>query len=305
MTNFRVKKVCSKCKELRDVSDFGKSSNTKDGLRYDCKACRRKYSEEHRDEISRKGKLRRQNNRDLITSRRKEYYRLNKELVLDRCKDYYLKNKDMVNKRNNAYYEINKEHISMVVKKYALENNEKIIAGSKRKRCSPAKYDLHYDKLTVDESAILSSDGISLEARCRYCGKYFIPTNQQVKHREEALLGTTRGDNFLYCSNGCKKSCPTYRQVKYPKGFKKASPREVDSVLRKMCFERDNWECQICGKSLEEVALHCHHIEGYTQNPLLGNDLDNVITLCKEHHKEIHKLPGCRYSELKCTKEFV
>jgi predicted restriction endonuclease len=72
-----------------------------------------------------------------------------------------------------------------------------------------------------------------------------------------------------------------------------------------MCFARDNWQCQICGKEVEEVTLHCHHIEGYTQNPLLGNDIDNVITLCKEHHKEIHKLPGCEYYELRCIKESI
>ncbi len=68
-------------------------------------------------------------------------------------------------------------------------------------------------------------------------------------------------------------------------------------------YYRDNWECQICGKTINEVQLHCHHIEGYTQNPILGNDIDNVVTLCKKCHKKVHKLPGCNYYDLRCKSE--
>ncbi len=74
----------------------------------------------------------------------------------------------------------------------------------------------------------------------------------------------------------------------------------------------ENKKCIKCGEvkdisgfhkdkdTIDEVQLHCHHIEGYTQNPLLGNDIDNVITLCKACHKEVHKLPGCNYQDLRC-----
>jgi len=68
-----------------------------------------------------------------------------------------------------------------------------------------------------------------------------------------------------------------------------------------MCFERDNWECQSCGATQSEAQLHCHHIEGYAQNPRLGNDVTNTVTLCKTCHKEVHKLPGCNYNDLKCS----
>lgn len=36
-------KVCSKCKELKPVTEFNKAKRYKDGLRYDCKVCQKEY----------------------------------------------------------------------------------------------------------------------------------------------------------------------------------------------------------------------------------------------------------------------
>lgn len=270
-----MEKICCICKKLKDVSKFGKLSAAKDGLRYQCKSCRRNLY---------------LSNKDDICIKRKKFYRYNKDSKLKVMKCYYQSNRDKICVNKKDYY---------------LKNKNKINIYKKHYRYSLSIYSSYFDKLTIDESPILSSDDISLEVKCKYCGKYFIPNNSDVQGRISALNGNATGDHFLYCSKGCKDSCPIYRQRKYPRGFKKATAREVDPILRQMCFERDNWECQICGKSVEEVILHCHHIEGYTQNPLLGNDIDNVITLCKGHHKEIHKLPGCGYYELKCVEESV
>ena len=268
-----MEKTCSKCKETKDTSEFGKSSRAKDELRYKCKLCSKQY---HLD---------------------------NKEKINNRSKQYHLDNKEKINNRSKQYYSYNKEKILIKKKQYYINNREKLSAHKKDYENYPALYNLYFDRLTIDELPRLNDDGINLDVKCKYCGKYFIPTNWSVRDRIKALSVYNRGDGYLYCSKGCKDSCPIFGQHKYPKGFKKVTAREVDPILRQMCFERDNWECQICGLSTEEVTLHCHHIEGYTQNPLLGNDIDNVITLCKPHHKEIHKLPGCNYHELKCNRE--
>lgn len=217
-----------------------------------------------------------------------EYHRENREAILERKKKYYRENKEMLLEKNN---------------KYRRENREAVLEGKKKYEVSNAKYELHYRGLTIDESPRLSCDGISLEVKCKYCDKYFIPTDGEVRYRLSALNGTKKGTLSMYCSSNCKNSCPIFGKRKFPEGFKKASSREVNSIVRKMCFERDDWKCQVCGRSSEEVQLHCHHIEGYTQNPRLGNDIGNVVTLCKEHHKEVHKLPGCNYHELRCNKE--
>jgi phage host-nuclease inhibitor protein Gam len=287
------KKICSKCSQFVLLSSFGKSSGTKDGLRYECNSCRKKYNLE---------------NRDSINSKKRKYWETNRESLLCAKKTYYETNKDnitAIRTKQTKYYIKNADKIKNKVKEYSLNNKDLIAKSGKIKRNSKANFTTYEFNLTVDEKAKLSEDGISLEVVCKYCGKYFIPTIKAVQHRLGALSGTDRGDNFLYCSEGCKTACPIYGQVKYPKGFKKASSREVNPLVRQMCFERDNWECQICGETQEDTPLHCHHIEGYAQNPRLGNDVANTITLCKTCHKEIHKLPGCSYSDLRCEKNDI
>jgi 5-methylcytosine-specific restriction endonuclease McrA len=147
----------------------------------------------------------------------------------------------------------------------------------------------------IEELRRSPSDSRILEVRCLYCNRWFQPTKAQVNNRK---IGIDRvGGNRFYCSDGCKESCPIYNKVKYPKGFRKETSREVDSDLRKIVLERDDWQCQKCGYINN---LHVHHIEGYAQNLMLANDIDNCITLCKTCHKWVHTLEGCNYFELRC-----
>lgn len=161
-----------------------------------------------------------------------------------------------------------------------------------------ASYTTYADRLRMYQEVRKQKDKDVLEVKCVYCGCWFSPTRQGVKSRIRAINEGIGGLN-LYCSDGCKESCPIYGKIKYPKGFKKGTSREVSSYLRHLCFERDNWECQKCHTTKN---LHCHHISGYTQNKILANDIENVITLCKECHKEVHKQHNCSYTDLKCKK---
>ena len=163
-----------------------------------------------------------------------------------------------------------------------------------------AAYDTHKDTLGIYEDVRKQKDTEVLEVKCVYCGQWFAPMYDQVKRRLIAVNSLKNGECRLYCSDNCRQSCPTYGRSKYPKGFKKATSREVSTYLRQMVFERDNWECQKCGKTEKEAPLHCHHIKGYAQNKILANDIDNCITLCKECHEEVHKQKGCRYVDLRC-----
>jgi len=79
---------------------------------------------------------------------------------------------------------------------------------------------------------------------------------------------------------------------------KPATSREVQPALRKLVLERDDWTCQKCDS--QENGLHCHHIDPVINNPIESSDIDNCITLCKSCHKEIHKLPNCQYTNLRC-----
>jgi len=145
-----------------------------------------------------------------------------------------------------------------------------------------------------------------LEARCTYCGKWFVPTKRAVSQRVMALNGNLKGEQRLYCSDGCKAMCPAYRQS--PENLMKRDMfaaglilpqeinREIQPELRKMVLERDNWTCQKCN---DTNKLHCHHIDPVSLNPIESADVDNCITLCVECHKKVHKIPGCTYYELR------
>lgn len=302
-------KKCSKCKEVKEVGSFYKDKRRPDGLCSQCKDCQKLRYINNRERILLRCKNYTINNKKSISEYDKKYYMAHKDEINNRHKQYCKDNKAAIDSSRKVYTERNKENISEQKKVYRKNNRERICAQKKeyynnnldsvlRRRNSNAKYKLYYDKLTIDEAPKLAEDGASLEVKCRYCGKYFIPNSLQVISRVQALNSTSLGDAFLYCSDNCKKVCPVYRRHKFPKVSKHTTSREVDSLIRQMCFELDNWECQKCGEKVKDVILHCHHILGYAQNPGLGNDIDNVITLCKKCHKEVHTRIGCRYVDL-------
>lgn len=106
-------KLCCKCHILRNKTDFGKLKASPDGLRYDCKSCRKVY---------------RDKNRETINLKLKEYYENNKETLIIKNKQYRLKNTENIIKQRAQYRnrpEI-KEHIKQKNKEYLPIKKEKI-----------------------------------------------------------------------------------------------------------------------------------------------------------------------------------
>ena len=216
------------------------------------------------------------------------------------CKEcrklYRLKNKDYIIQYRNQ----NKEKHKKQYKEYYQKHTKDVQTRCKKYQQSLAKYNLYAHQLTVAEVVRLSDDGISLEVSCRYCGRYFKPTRRNVHSRIRAINTASGSENFLYCSKHCKEACPVYRQRLYPKGFKLATSREVQPELRQLTLARDNYTCQKCNKPAAVIQLHCHHILPINESPVESADIANCITLCKDCHKEVHKLPNCSYHELRC-----
>jgi len=139
-------------------------------------------------------------------------------------------------------------------------------------------------------------DSNILEIKCMYCDKWYQPSRTSIKSKIRSI-NTGVSENNLYCSDECKQSCPTYRQIKYPKGFKKNTSREVQPSLRKLVLKRDDWTCQKCDST--ENGLHCHHYEGVEVNPIESADIDNCITLCKKCHNKTHTKDKCGTNQYK------
>ena len=134
-----VIKVCSKCKRILVANEinFNKRKDSKDGLRNECKICKKKmskkYRENNKDILKKSNKKWRENNVEKIKKYKKEYRENNKEKIKKKRKIYYKKNKEIAKEKRKEYYEINKEDILSKCKKYR-ENNPHILFNSNNKR---------------------------------------------------------------------------------------------------------------------------------------------------------------------------
>jgi 5-methylcytosine-specific restriction endonuclease McrA len=174
----------------------------------------------------------------------------------------------------------------------------------KGKKVGLTVYDKYKDRLKFYEDIRKQKNSGLLETRCTYCGGWYTPTYTSVINRLTAINELKHGECRLYCSANCKLACPTYGRIKYPRGFKHTTSREVSTYLRQIVLERDNWTCQICGKTIKEAQLHVHHMDPVAQNPMFQNDKDSCITLCKACHAMVHSRKGCRYVDLQCKNKF-
>ena len=139
------------------------------------------------------------------------------------------------------------------------------------------------------------------QVKCAYCGKWINPTYSEIKGRMQSFNNVNLGECRIYCpGDQCREACPTYQQQAYPKGFKANTSREVDPLIRQMAMSRDEYTCQICGATGEGVVLHAHHILSYARNKMVANDIDNVIILCRGCHNDIHHREGCTYHDARC-----
>ena len=316
-------KVCSECGKEKEKEEFSKNKNSKDGLSYWCKVCCKEYYKNNGDKRkeylkNNKDRIKEYNekNKDKIKDKKKEYYENNKDKIKDKKKEYNENNKD----RRKKYYENNKDKIKEYGKEYRRDNKDRIRDyyennGDKKRKYSrewyrdnidktrehfksPAQYNILAHQISYAEPTRRDPENEELlQVKCTYCGKWFNPTIRSTRNRIAALEGKGSGEQRLYCSDDCKNNCSIYGQIKYPKYYKKDYNREVQSELRDLVFERDEWTCIKCG---ETVGLQCHHIEGIQWNPIESADIDICVTFCVKCHEEAHKDKGCRYYDLQC-----
>lgn len=126
-------KQCCKCKEIRNINDFGKLKSSPDGLRYDCKVCRKAYRETNKDEINEK------NNK---------YYYDNKNTLLEKNKTYRIDNTEIINEQRKTYR--NRPE----VKKHIEQKNKEYLPIKKEKMKEKRKTDLNFQLSEILRSKI-------------------------------------------------------------------------------------------------------------------------------------------------------
>jgi len=125
-------RVCSKCKNKKDLSDFNKDKNRKDGYRSQCKTCIKDYyrvnKERHAANMAEYYRL----NKDQYI----EYYETNKEQILDQKRKYRDANKEKFALRDLKYRKNNKDQIAVREAKYRRDNKDKMNAKNAKNRAN-------------------------------------------------------------------------------------------------------------------------------------------------------------------------
>lgn len=156
-----------------------------------------------------------------------------------------------------------------------------------------ADYDRLVNKLYADKVRRDPNNYVLLQVACTNCKQWFNPTMSQVFLRLQEMES---GKGYFYCSQKCKDSCPIYKRVWYSEGHAPIQHREnFSEVSRQMALDLSEHACEKCGS---KDFLNVHHILGYARNKMLGSDIDNLIVLCSQCHKEVHSQRGCTYNDL-------
>jgi len=67
-------KKCGRCKEEKELSEFGKDKRAKDGVCWECRECKAKYCLEHKQKISEYHAQYQKDHPEIIAKIRKKYY---------------------------------------------------------------------------------------------------------------------------------------------------------------------------------------------------------------------------------------
>jgi len=124
-------KICSKCKQLKLITEFYKHKTNKDGLRGKCKSCMNKDSEEWR-----------QQNLEYEKEYKKKYYQQNLNHCKERNKKYRKANVNKIRKYAKAYYEANRNDETFKEKRRVHNKrwNQRNPDSNKKYRTTHCKY---------------------------------------------------------------------------------------------------------------------------------------------------------------------
>lgn len=123
-----MKKICSKCGIEKDLEEFYKRKDSKDGKRSECKLC-----------CINKQNLHRLANIDSIKKYKAAYYKSNKAKI----KKYKFENKEKIKDYNSKYYLINKDYFE----RYYLDNKDRFVKYYENNKQRKQEYDKIYREL--------------------------------------------------------------------------------------------------------------------------------------------------------------
>ena len=140
-----ISKECSKCHEIKSVSEFNKNKGKIDGLDSKCKECYKEYRKDNAERYKEYYKEYYKNNAEYY----KEYYKNNAECHKEYCKEYYKDNVERIKERHKKYRKDNAERI----KKYHKDNTESLKQYQKEYNTKKTQEALQEIKIEVEKNS--------------------------------------------------------------------------------------------------------------------------------------------------------
>lgn len=133
-------KICSKCKEDKEISQFSKQKAAKDGHSCYCKACNRAYT--------------------------KQWVEDNHDKSLAKRRLYVKKNEEKIRTQRSAYNKANRPYFREMNRKYNLENPERYLLYDAKKRAKQGSlpFNLVLEDILIPEFCPVL--GVKIERGC-------------------------------------------------------------------------------------------------------------------------------------------
>lgn len=127
-------KICSKCKEPKNLDCFGNCYKSKDGKQWNCKDCKRLYKQQHKNHIAQQQKEYRRSNATQIAEKRKIYKAKKIEHIKEKGIEYRIKNQDKIKQQKLLRRKNNPEREKEINRKSKVKHRDKIAARNKQYR---------------------------------------------------------------------------------------------------------------------------------------------------------------------------
>ncbi len=149
-----MEKKCNKCGKCKEIGEFHKKSDSKDGLHTYCKSCFSAYKKKYRKE-----------NKEKINAYNKEWCKANPEKRAAYQKEYRKENREKEKAYQKKYYKKNKEKRAAYQKEWRKAYPEKCAAHEQNRRARKAG---NGGSFTAKEWKVLCR---KYDNKCLCCGK--------------------------------------------------------------------------------------------------------------------------------------
>lgn len=199
-----MQKTCTVCNTTKDISEFNKNKNSKDGHRAACKQCMSAYRKANSEKIKKQKDEWAKNNIEKVKEGRRKYRQENFEKISKQKKEWYQKNIDSCREKNRLQHQRYKEQ---GIKSDWAKNNPDRVREIKR--------NYKHKRRQIEKSSSLSTKDFkswvdSQEKVCKYCG-VCCQSNYHVDHMHPLSKGGQHSlDNLAI-------ACPTCNLTKSSK----------------------------------------------------------------------------------------